>query len=311
MPSFLYFEPVLIFTLLNVMMALGLYITALSGQLSMATAAIAGVGAYFSAILTAKWGWPFLSGIVFAAVIGAALGALLALVTLRMRDFILKLTTLAFGEALAVLAFNWEYIGGANSFTGITLYTTLPQCVLAALLALYVAWRFDTSRLGLADRAVRDDPLAAGAMGVSLMQVRVTTFALGSALVGIGGALQAHYLLVISPHELGFFVSLNFVIFLLFGGLQTLWGPVLGAPLLTALPELLRFTSQYRLILYGLIIVAVVLVVPEGVLTRKPTGQARRLFGRTLVPERPVGAMPERPADRPLPLALVQRSAER
>src|SRR5207248_3738608 len=170
-------EPVAIFTLLNVTMALGLYVTALSGQLSMATAAIAGSGAYLSAILTAKWGWPFLPAIVFAAGIGAVIGALLALATLRMRDFILKLTTLAFGEALSVLAFNWDYIGGANSFTGITLYTTLPQCVLAALLALYIAWRFDGSRLGFAARAVRDDPLAAGAMGVSLMQVRVITFA--------------------------------------------------------------------------------------------------------------------------------------
>jgi len=311
MPGFHYFEPILIFTLLNVTMALGLYITALSGQLSMATAAIAGVGAYASAILTAKWGWPFLSGILFAAVIGAAVGALLALVTLRMRDFILKLTTLAFGEALSVLAFNWEYIGGANSFTGITLYTNWAPCVVAALLALYVAWRFDGSRLGFAARAVRDDPLAAGAMGVSLVRVRVVTFALGSALVGIGGALQAHYLLVISPHELGFFVSLNFIIFLLFGGLQTLWGPVFGATLLTALPELLRFTSQYRLILYGLIIVVVVLVRPEGLLTRTPTGRARRLFGRTLLPERPVGVVPERPADRPLPLGLMQRGAER
>jgi branched-chain amino acid transport system permease protein len=311
MPSFAYFEPVLIFTLLNVTMVLGLYITAMSGQLSMATAAIAGAGAYLSAILTAKWGWPFLPAIVLAAALGAVVGAMLALVTLRMRDFILKLTTLAFGEALAVLAFNWEYIGGANSFTGITFYTTLPQCVAAALLALYVAWRFDGSRLGFAARAVRDDPLAAGAMGVSLMRVRVITFALGSALVGIGGALQAHYLLVISPHELGFFISLNFIIFLLFGGLQTLWGPVLGATLLTALPEMLRFTSQYRLILYGLIIVLVVLLRPEGLLTRVPIGRARRLFGRTLVPERPVGAVPERLADRPLPLGLVQRSAER
>jgi branched-chain amino acid transport system permease protein len=311
MPSFAYFEPVLIFTLLNVTMVLGLYITALSGQLSMATAAIAGAGAYLSAILTAKWGWPFLPAVVFAAALAAVIGALLALVTLRMRDFILKLTTLAFGEALAVLAFNWEYIGGANSFTGITLYTTLPQCVAAALLALYVAWRFDRSRLGFAARAVRDDPLAAGAMGVSLMRVRVITFALGSALVGIGGALQAHYLLVISPHELGFFISLNFIIFLLFGGLQTLWGPVLGATLLTALPEMLRFTSQYRLILYGLIIVLVVLLRPEGMLTRIPTGRAKRLFRWTLVPARQVGAVPERPADRPLPLGLVQRSAER
>ena len=205
MPGFAFFEPVLIFTLLNVTIALGLYITALSGQLSMATAAIAGVGAYTSAILTAKWGWPFLPAIVLAATAGAAVGAVLALITLRMRDFILKLTTLAFGEALSVLAFNWDYIGGANSFTGITLYTTLSECVLAALLALYVAWRFDGSRLGLAARAVRDDPLAASAMGVSLLRLRIITFALGSAVVGFGGAMQAHYVLVISPSDLGFF----------------------------------------------------------------------------------------------------------
>jgi branched-chain amino acid transport system permease protein len=308
MPSFAYFEPILIFTLLNVTMVLGLYITALSGQLSMATAAIAGVGAYFAAILTAKWGWPFLPAIALAGAAGAIVGAMLALITLRMRDFILKLTTLAFGEALSVLAFNWDYIGGANSFSGITLYTTLPECVAAALLAFYVAWRFDHSRLGFAARAVRDDPLAASAMGVSLLWVRVVTFALGSAVIGIGGALQAHYILVITPSDLGFFVSLNFVIFLLFGGLQTVWGPVLGATVLTALPELLRFTSKYRLIVYGLIIVLVVLIRPEGVLTRRPTGRERRLFGRTLVPQRPVGDVAERAAERPLPLALAQRS---
>jgi branched-chain amino acid transport system permease protein len=308
MPSFAYFEPILIFTLLNVTMVLGLYITALSGQLSMATAAIAGVGAYFAAILTAKWGWPFLPAIALAGAAGAIVGAMLALITLRMRDFILKLTTLAFGEALSVLAFNWDYIGGANSFSGITLYTTLPECVAAALLAFYVAWRFDHSRLGFAARAVRDDPLAASAMGVSLLWVRVVTFALGSAVIGIGGALQAHYILVITPSDLGFFVSLNFVIFLLFGGLQTVWGPVLGATVLTALPELLRFTSQYRLIVYGLIIVLVVLIRPEGVLTRRPTGRERRLFGRTLVPQRPVGDVAERAAERPLPLALAQGS---
>jgi branched-chain amino acid transport system permease protein len=311
MPGFAFYEPVLIFTLLNVTMALGLYITALSGQLSMATAAIAGVGAYCSAILTSKWGWSYLPAIVLAAGAGAVVGTLLALVTLRMRDFILKLTTLAFGEALSVLAFNWDYIGGANSFSGITLYTTLPECALAALVALYVAWRFDGSRLGFAARAVRDDPLAASAMGVSLMRARVITFGLGSAVVGVGGAMQAHYVLVISPSDLGFFVSLNFVIFLLFGGLQTLWGPVLGAAVLTALPEMLRFTSQYRLIVYGLIIVLVVLVRPDGLLTRRPTGQARRFFGRTLVPQRPVGPVTERPSERLPPIALVQRSAPR
>jgi branched-chain amino acid transport system permease protein len=307
--NFASFEPVIIFTLLNVVMALGLYITALSGQLSMATAAIAGVGGYASAVLTVKFGWPFLPSVVLAALAGALVGAFLALVTLKMRDFILKLTTLAFGEALAVLAFNWDYIGGANSFTGIGLKTTIWTALAATAIALYIGWRFDSSRLGLASRAVRDDPVAASAMGVSIAQMRTSTFALGSALVGMGGAIQAHYMLVISPHDLGFFVSLNFIIFLLFGGLQTLWGPVLGAVLLTALPEMLRFTNEYRLILYGLIIVLVVLLRPDGLLTRTPTGRPIRILGFTLVPARPVAARAADMSGRPLPSYLLTRQA--
>ena len=206
MPGFAFFEPVLIFTLLNVTMALGLYITALSGQLSMATAAIAGVGAYTSAILTAKWGWPFLPAIVLAATAGAAVGAVLALITLRMRDFILKLTTLAFGEALSVLAFNWDYIGGANSFTGITLYTSFRNA----------CWRPCSRFMSLGASTARGSGLRHAPCATTRLRhrpwacrcsrLRIITFALGSAVVGFGGAMQAHYVLVISPSDLGFFV---------------------------------------------------------------------------------------------------------
>lgn len=308
--NFAALEPIIIFTLLNVIMALGLYITAMSGQLSMATAAIAGVGGYMAAVLTVKFGWHLLSATALATVAGALVGIFLALITLKMRDFILKLTTLAFGEALAVLAFNWDYIGGANSFTGIALKTTIWTTLAATLLTLYIAWRFDGSRLGFAARAVRDDPVAASAMGVSIAEARSVTFGLGGAIVGMAGAIQGHYVLVISPHELGFFVSLNFIIFLLFGGLQTLWGPVLGAVLLTALPEMLRFSNQYRLILYGLIIVLVVLWRPEGLLTRRPTGRALKLFGRTLIPPLPERASTGDASTRPLPTARSRQAAE-
>jgi branched-chain amino acid transport system permease protein len=286
MMSFAYWEPVVIVSLLNVILVTGLYITAMSGQLSMATAAIAGVGGYAAAVLTTNFDWPFLPAIVVAGVAGAATGTFLALVTLQMRDFILKLTTLAFGEAMAVVAFNIPYLGGANSFSGINLYTDLNVVLIGVAVALYIAWRVDGSRLGFAARAVRDDPLAAAATGVSIRQARVVTFALGAAIVGAGGALQAHYVLVINPSDLGFFVSLNYIIFLLFGGLYSLWGPVLAAIILTAAPELLRFTNEYRLIFYGLIIVLVVLVRPEGLLGRAPTGRARTLFGITLRPAR-------------------------
>ncbi len=274
MASFGFWQPVLIFSLLNVMLVSGLYITALSGQLSMATAAFAGIGGYVSAVLTTNFDWPFLPAILVATLAGAAVGALLALLTIQMRDFILKLTTLAFGEAMAVIAFNIRYIGGANGFSGISLYTTLLDVALGALIALYIAWRFDGSRLGFAARAVRDDPLAAASTGISIREARIVTFALGSAIIAAGGALAAHYVLVIVPSQLGFFYSLTYIIFLLFGGIQTLWGPVLAAVLLTAVPELLRFTNEYRLILYGLIIVLVVMWRPEGLVTRRPTGAA-------------------------------------
>ncbi|HEY8612019.1 MAG TPA: hypothetical protein VIL69_12090, partial [Roseomonas sp.] len=109
MPSFTFFEPILVSTLLNVAMTLGLYVTALSGQLSLATAAIAGVGGYTAGVLTARYGVPFIPAVMAATAMGAALGAFLAALTARMRDFVLKLTTLAAGEALSVLAFNWEF----------------------------------------------------------------------------------------------------------------------------------------------------------------------------------------------------------
>ena len=273
-----YWEPVLIITLIHVILTAGLYVTALSGQLSLATAAIAGIGGYCAAVLTTNFEWPFVPATVVAIIAGGLVGAFIAAITVKMRDFILKLTTLAFGEAVAVICFNIDYIGGANSFTGIPLFTSIWVALITTGLVLYVAWRFDGSRLGFASRAVRDDPLAASATGVSVLWVRMVTFALGGAIVGAGGSLQAHYVLIINPQELGFFVSLTFIIFLLVGGRQSLWGPILAAVVLTALPEVTRFANEYRLILYGFVIVLVVLFRQEGMVTRIPTGRGSRLF---------------------------------
>jgi branched-chain amino acid transport system permease protein len=271
MDWYLHWQPVIIITLINVMLTAGLYVTAMSGQLSLATAAIAGIGAYAAAVLTTNFSWPLLPATAVAVVAGALVGTLIAAVTVKMREFILKLTTLAFGEAAAVLAFNIDYIGGANSFTGIPFYSSIWVVIAGAAIAIYLAWRFDGSRLGFAARAVRDDPLAASAMGVSILWTRIVTFALGGAIVGAGGSIQAHYVLIVNPGEMGFFISLTYIIFLLVGGLHSLWGPLLAAVVLTALPEVSRILADYRMILYGFVIVVVVLFRPEGLLTRRPT----------------------------------------
>jgi len=271
--SFNFWEPVLIFTLINVVMTLGLYITAMSGQLSMATAAIAGAAAYFAGVLTVNFEVSFYLAIFASIIFGALLGGLLALAISNMRDFILKLTTLAFGEAVAVLAYNIDYIGGANSFTGIPLFTGVGVCISIFLISFLITYRFDHSRFGYMARSVRDDPIAASSSGISILNIRVITFSLGSAIIGMAGAVQAHYVLIINPHDLGFFISLNFVIFLLFGGMYSIWGAVFGAVFLSTAPEFLRFSDQYRLILYGLIIVIVVLVRPYGMIKRIPLGR--------------------------------------
>lgn len=269
MTSLGFWEPIIVICLINVIFVTGLYINALSGILQLCTAALAGIGGYSSAVLTTNFGWSFIPSVIVGAFSGAVIGMLLAIVTARMAVFILKLVTLAFGEVAVIFAFNLDYIGGANSFTGIPLETNLLVASIGAGLAIYVAWQIDRSPTGYAARCVRDDPVAAEAIGISALNIRTLTFSIGAALIGMGGAIQAHYLLIINPTELGFFVSLTYIIFLVVGGIQTLWGPILTAVVLTALPEALRFASEYRLVLYGLVIVLVVLLRPEGLITRK------------------------------------------
>jgi branched-chain amino acid transport system permease protein len=127
--------------------------------------------------------------------------------------------------------------------------------------------------VGYAARAVRDNPLAAAANGISVLRTRTLAFGLGGAIAGFAGAVSAHYTLVVNPADLGFFPSFYIQVFVIFGGSYTMWGAVLGAFVLTALPQVLRFAAVYRFALYGLVIVLVILVRPQGLLTRIPMGQ--------------------------------------
>lgn len=268
MTSFAFWEPILIVTMINAMLALGFYVTMSSGILSVAHAAAAGMGAYAAAVLTTNFHWPFAPAVVVAIVVGGVVGAGLALVTMRMNLLVSSLVTLGFGETMSVIAFNIDYLGGASSFSGIPLRTTLGVTTGSLLLTIYVVWRYEGARIGLAARAVRDNPLAAAANGIDVLRTRVIAFSLGAAIAGFAGAISAHYTLVVNPADLGFFPSFYIQVYAIFGGSYTMWGPILGAWVLTFLPQLLRFAAVYRFALYGLSIVLVILLRPQGVLTR-------------------------------------------
>jgi branched-chain amino acid transport system permease protein len=188
-----------------------------------------------------------------------------------------SIVTLAFAETMSIIAYNIEYLGGANSFMGIPLYTNLPIAFLALLLAIYVVRRYEGSRIAYAARATRDDPIAAAANGIDVLRVRLWAFCLGGAISALAGALNAHYTLVVNPRDLGFWPSFYIQVYVIFGGSYTMWGPILGAAVLTPLAELLRFAGRYRFAVYGLVLLVVLIVRPKGVLPRVPHAEESRL----------------------------------
>jgi branched-chain amino acid transport system permease protein len=259
--------------------AVGLYISSSAGALSVAHAAIAGMGGYAGAILTTNFGAPFGVAIAAGILLGIATGVLLAAATLRMNPLVAGLTTLAFGETMVVVALNIDYLGAGSSFYGIPPHTTLGVVYSTLAIVLFIGWRFERSRLGLAARACRDDSDSAAATGVPVTRVKLTVFALGAGIAAAGGVLRVHYVLVERPADLGFANSLEILIVWVFGGSYIFLGPAIGAMILTFLPELLRFSQEERLIVYGLLLTIMVLIRPQGLLTRQ-SWQSVAMVGR-------------------------------
>jgi branched-chain amino acid transport system permease protein len=175
------------------------------------------------------------------------------------------------------VGYNITYIGGALGFSGVPLNTTLPVAAIAVLIAVWVAWRFDGSRFGLAARAVRSNPAAAAASGVKVRRIRWMTFGLGGALAGFAGAIYVHYVLFITPDELGFFAGFTLLAFVLFGGSEVLLGPIVGAAILTLLPPAFGFAATFRFALYGAVLAFVVILRPPGLITRRSAQALRSL----------------------------------
>ena len=308
-----FWQVTLIYAGMNAIIVMGLYFCASAGALSVAHAAIAGMGSYMAAVLTTNFGWPFPAAIVFGTGVGFLTGNFLALATLRMNHLVAGLTTLAFGETMAVVAFNIDYVGGANSFIGIPLHTSFGVVFLVLAILVFATWRFDTSRLGYAARAVRDNPVVASAMGINVSWVKVLVFSLGCAIAGLGGTFRGHYILVQNPDDMTFFFSLTFVMFWVFGGSYTFVGPLFGAMFLTIVPEVLRFSIYERYIMYGLVLTVMIILRPQGIITRVPLGNQLRLFGlvdlvrKRRLPAWAAGALGRRNND-PVPASQEEES---
>ncbi len=261
----------------NSLLALSIYLTLSCGMLAMANAAFMGIGAYISAILTMNAGVPYPVAIVGGMAAPALVAFVIGKPTLRLSGVYLAMATLAFGEVVRIFILNTEdWTGGALGLNGIPQSTQWWHVLLALVLTLLVLWRMRRSKLGRAFDAIKDDETAADLMGIDANRYKMLTFVLGAAIAGLAGTLNAHLTFFIGPNEYGFDRGVEILTMAILGGINGLTGPVLGAVILTLLPEVLRPLADFRLVVNGLVLVAIVLFLPKGLWD---PARFRRWFG--------------------------------
>lgn len=253
---------------INAILGLSLYLTLAAGQLSLGSAAFAAIGGYTAGILTMKMGVPFVLSLAAGSILSGLVGLLIGLPVLRLNGVFLAIATLAFGEVVRIAVLNFDITGGAQGLVGIPNHTKTWTIYLTLALAGYSIAKMRYSRLGWCFESIREDETAAKAMGINTTYYKILAFTLGAMLAGLGGALYAHLNYLITPKEFGFSVAVDLLIFNIVGGTRIWYGPILGALLITALPEILRGTGitagPLRMAVNGLILLVVILFLPNG-----------------------------------------------
>jgi len=279
-----YLSEVINNVLIFALMGFGLNIVVgFAGLLDLGYVAFFAIGAYTMAILTSEGdlgigGFSFWLALPICVGVAVLAGIMLGIPVLRMRGDYLAIVTLGFGEIIRILALSdllKPYIGGAQGVLQIPkptivgaglispdqfYYVVLAGCLLAA----FVSWRLSGARLGRQWMAMREDEDVAEAMGIKLVNSKLLAFAIGASFAGLAGAIFASKLTSIFPHSFNLLISINVLCLIIVGGLGSLPGVVVGALFLVGLPELLREFAEYRMLMYGMLLIVMMLLKPEG-----------------------------------------------
>jgi branched-chain amino acid transport system permease protein len=249
----------------NILLALSIYLTLTTGLLTVANAAFMGIGAYTAGLLTTQSEMPFLAALLIASLLPALVALAIGVPTLRLSGVYLAMATLAFGEVVRIVILNTEGLtGGALGLNGIPQLTHWFHVALGVALALFVLLRLARSRIGRTMTAISQDETATELMGVNVRAYKLLTFVFGGALAGLAGALNAHFTFFISPNEYGFERAVEILTMGVLGGTGSPWGAVIGAVLITILPDVLRGLGHYRPLINGVILILIILFSPTG-----------------------------------------------
>ena len=265
-----------IFVILSVSLNI---VVGFTGQISLGHAAFFAVGAYTSSLLAMKFGIPFWAGIFAAGTVSFVFGILLGIPTLRVRDIYLSVVTICFGLMVQLALVNLESItGGARGIYGIPkpsvggfVFAT-PQSfyyiiLFFALLTIFSSLRLLRSRFGRAFLSIRENELAAETVGVRTTYYKILAFAISSFYAGLAGSLYAHYVSYINPDAFTFGTSIDVLVMIVIGGLGNVWGSVIGAFVITLLPEYLRFMQQYYRAVFGIGLIFMMVFMRYGIVS--------------------------------------------
>lgn len=289
-----YVLQVMVFACINIILALSVYMTLCTGQLSLGNAGFMSFGAYTSAILTTQYQVPMPLGILAGGFMAMAVSLIIGIPTTRLRGLYLAIATLGFGEVVRVIALNLNITHGALGYSGIpSMANDLSEyasglgildalsldsqtggqflmCLVLLLLTILIIafWhRLEHSRVGRAFAAIKSDENAASLVGIHVVYYKMAAFLFSAFFAGVAGALYAHATFFISPTDFTWHKVVDALLYTVFGGSNVLWGPVLGASILTIIPESLRAMAEYRDLIYGCMLVILMAFRPDGILS--------------------------------------------
>ncbi|MFZ7944566.1 MULTISPECIES: branched-chain amino acid ABC transporter permease [Bacillaceae] len=289
--------------LIYAILSLGLdLIVGYTGQVSVGHGAFFGIGAYVAAIMAKSLGFSLWLTLPFSIVVTAVIGFVIGFIGLKLIEEYLVMATLAFGTIIWLVFLNWtDLTGGPMGIAGISAPPTItiglfefpfiqyhdyyPLLLIFVYLGILITWLIIKSGFGRACTAIRDDELAAQAMGIPIFKTKVTMFTISSAFCGAAGALYAHFLHVVSPETFAFGMSVTILTMVMIGGQGSIAGAIIGAVILTVSSEALRETPELRMLIYGCLIVIMIMFFPKGIMglfqmskrrLQKGSGQAEK-----------------------------------
>jgi branched-chain amino acid transport system permease protein len=254
---------------INIILAVSLnLITGFTGQFSLGHAGFMSIGAYTCAIITMRIStvWGFILGLLAGAFAAALVGIIVGLPTLRLRGDYLAIATLGMSEIIRIVFLNLEITNGAAGLSGIPQFVNWPWLFVFTAGTILLITNFLSSSHGRACISIREDEIAAEAMGINTTKYKVVSFAIGAFCAGIAGALYASYFFVIKPTTFGFLKSVDVLVIVVLGGMGSISGSVLAAILLALISTFLQSFPELRMVIYSLILIIIMIFRPQGLM---------------------------------------------